>query len=284
MSDRGGWVSLSAAGRRGRCLTLGRGADVAILPSPLAPADCYLPTALRLAGHFRTHLIEMPGSGRSEQLDSPWSVSDYAGWAAAAISERGLTRPAVVAHSYSGAVGVVLAARHPESVGALVVVDSIGAGPNPPVRAVRGGLIDVTLDAWVVAARWHQVARNALNHWRNYVALLGEALRADVTAEARRVRAPVLLAWGAREHTMPPWAVQAFLSHLPDARLYLSPRGTHTWLVSQPDEFARAVAAFLTRGPSLTWAPAAAASAAAAAARPWAPPSARPSACPASAG
>jgi pimeloyl-ACP methyl ester carboxylesterase len=39
------------------------------------------------------------------------------------IRESGLDRPAVIGHSMGGAIGMMLAARHPEVVGRLMVVD-----------------------------------------------------------------------------------------------------------------------------------------------------------------
>jgi pimeloyl-ACP methyl ester carboxylesterase len=234
------------AGRRGRRLCLGRGEAIVLLASPLARGECYLPPGRRLAKRGRVHLLEMPGSGQGQRLASPWSLADYAAWSAGAIAECGLGRPAVIGHSYSGMVAVALAARHPERVGTLVVAGAPGAGaPASLGQAIRGAGLDLVLDLGLVALLWPCVAANLLTHRRNFLALLREALHADVTALARRVRAPALVAWGAREHTLPPEAAQVYAATLPDARAYVSPRGTHTWVISQPEEFARAVASFL---------------------------------------
>ncbi len=60
------------------------------------------------------------------------------------IAEQGLEKPAVVGHSMGGTIGMMLAARHPDAVGKLMVVDMIpfmGAmfaqpGSNPTAEAV----------------------------------------------------------------------------------------------------------------------------------------------------
>ena len=63
--------------------------------------------------------------------------------------------------------------------------------------------------------------------------------------ESGPVRAPALVAWGAVDHTLPVWAADAYAKILPRARTHVSPRGTHTWVVSRAEEFAAAVEAFL---------------------------------------
>lgn len=242
------WQRVGPAGRRGRCLSLGAGPDVAFFVSPLATAECYLPTAERLADRARAHLIEMPGSGRSEKLSAPWSLHDYADWAAAVIAERGLEAPVVLGHSYAGMVAVALAARYPERCGALVVADAPGAGvPASLWQGLRGAAVDIVLDLPIVLAKWHYVAGNALTHTRNFFRLVRESLRADVTDLAREVKAPALVVWGMRDHTLPPRGAERYATCLPGARTYLSRQGTHTWVVSQPDELARAVEAFLAQ-------------------------------------
>ena len=51
------------------------------------------------------------------------------------IREQGLNKPAVIGHSMGGTIGMMLAARHPDLVGRLMVVDMIpfmGAMFGPP--------------------------------------------------------------------------------------------------------------------------------------------------------
>jgi pimeloyl-ACP methyl ester carboxylesterase len=59
------------------------------------------------------------------------------------IGASGLTKPALVGHSMGGAIGMMIAARHPDLLGRLMVVDMhpfVGAwfgGPNATVESVR---------------------------------------------------------------------------------------------------------------------------------------------------
>src|SRR4051812_16522973 len=99
------WERAGPAGRRGRRLSLGSGPEMVLGGSPLAGAGCYLPTARALARRGRVHLLEVPGCGGSDRLSVPWSLVEYADWVAGVIAES-VGRPAVIGHSYGGAVAV----------------------------------------------------------------------------------------------------------------------------------------------------------------------------------
>jgi len=244
LSDR--WQKIGSPGQRGRILTLGRGRDVVFFASPLARGESYIPTARALGRYFRTHLIEMPGSGASTRLASPWSVNEYTAWAADTITARRLAGSAVIGHSYSGMVAIALAARHPELVRALIVADTSGAGePTSLLRGVGGALIDVMLDLGLVAVAWPHVVGDALIHRRNFFALLRESLTVDISALARQMSVPALVAWGGRSQFMRPTAAPTLAAWLPRSQVYVCARGAHTWVVSRAEEFAAAVAGSL---------------------------------------
>lgn len=237
-----------AAGRRGWYAAAGTGPAVVLLASPLARGKTYLATADRLVRDHRVYVVEPPGCGRGDRLPRPWAVGDYAAWTAALLDTLSIESAAVVGHSYSGAVVVVLAADHPARVGRIVVVDSIGAGtPHPLVPTFFKGLYDLWLEAPLVLRAWHHVVGTGIAHPRNFFALARESLTSDVTAAAARVRVPALLAWGRRDHTFPPRDAAAYAAHLPTAETYISPGGSHDWIISRADEFAAVFGRFIRR-------------------------------------
>ena len=230
-------------GVRGVYEEVGSGPPLVLLASPLARAKSYRPTAAALARTFRVLTVELPGSGRAA-AGSGWSVEGYAGWVAGFVRALGLSRPVVVGHSHGGAVAVVLAARHPEAVGRLVVADATGTGPHSALRVFASASLDVVLELDVVLSRWHHVVGNVFLHPRNFARQVRDALTADVRADAARVGVPTLVAWGSRDHTLPPRHAAEYARTLPGARVYLSARGSHNWLIQRPDEFVAVVSEF----------------------------------------
>jgi pimeloyl-ACP methyl ester carboxylesterase len=161
------------------------------------------------------------------------------------VAELGLSWPVLMGHSQAGPVGVVLAAHHRDAVGHLVLIDAMGTGPHSAVRVFTAGLVDLVREFGIVPGRWHHVVGNLLSRPRNFVRQVRDALAADTRAEAGRLAVPTLVAWGGRSVAFPPRPAGEYARCRPDARLYLSPRGCHDWLIARPDEFAAAVEAFV---------------------------------------
>lgn len=223
---------------------VGGGPPAVLLASPLALPATYRPTARALGRSFRVSTVGFPGSGRGERLRSGWSVEQYADWAAGFIATLGLDRPLVIGHSHSAAIAVVLAACDPDRVGRLVIADGTGTGPHPVARTVAGGMCDVLLDLGLVLSAWHHVAGNLVRHPANFCRGVRDSLECDVREDARRVKIPALVAWGVRDHTLPPRHAAEFAALLPGARVYFSAVGSHDWVITRADEFAAAVEAF----------------------------------------
>lgn len=103
----------------------GSGPDVLLIPGLSSSRDIWTPTAAALEGNYRVHLVQLNGfagapvGANGEGLVSAPVAEEIARY----IRENDLERPAIIGHSMGGSIGMMLAARHPESVGKLMVVD-----------------------------------------------------------------------------------------------------------------------------------------------------------------
>ena len=117
----------------------GAGADVVLIPGLTSHPEIWDTTAAHLVGTgHRVHRVWVSGfAGRPAGANA---TGDQVGQPVAAeiaryIREQGLVRPAVIGHSMGGWMGMVLAARNPELVSRLMVVDMMpfmGAMFGPP--------------------------------------------------------------------------------------------------------------------------------------------------------
>src|SRR5919112_4008412 len=72
---------------------------------------------------FRTYSVDLPGFGQSRNLR--WSrLDDIADQLAGWLGDEGLPRAHIAGHSLGGAVAARLAARHPDRIDRLVLVDA----------------------------------------------------------------------------------------------------------------------------------------------------------------
>lgn len=120
--------------------------DVILIPGLSSSPEVWDRLTEELKGRYRVHRIHVQGfagAPAKDNAEGPVSApvaEDIARY----IREQGLEKPAVIGHSMGGTIGMMLAARHPDSVGKLMVVDMVpfmGAmfaapGTNPTVESV----------------------------------------------------------------------------------------------------------------------------------------------------
>jgi pimeloyl-ACP methyl ester carboxylesterase len=236
------WVEVD--GVRAQVLEAGEGNVLLLLSSMLVRARSYLPLIRRLAAHFRVIAVELPGSGRSDAVPRPWTLAAYARWTARLMEQLRLERVLLVGHSNSGGVALLLAAQHGERVDRLVLADTIGARRERSIPRVVGARLVDALFEWSLNVRaWWHVAYNVLRHWRSFCHQVRVGSLAALLRWARRVRMPVLLAWGRRDHTMPLSCAHRLRESMPRAQVYVG-AGSHDWLITDSREFTQAVLAF----------------------------------------
>lgn len=141
----------------------GAGPDVILIPGLTSHPEIWDTTAAHLVGSgHRVHRVWVSGfAGRPAGANA---TGDQVGQPVAAeiaryIREQGLVRPAVIGHSMGGWMGMVLAARNPELVSRLMVVDMMpfmgamfgppGATPDqvrPVAEQIREGIRSTPVD------------------------------------------------------------------------------------------------------------------------------------------
>src|SRR5215216_1081227 len=88
---------------------------------------------------FRTYTVDLPGFGESRRVR--WSrLDDTADRIADWLADEGLPPAHIAGHSLGGAVAARLAARHPDRIDRLVLVDAAirRRGTRATARRVRG--------------------------------------------------------------------------------------------------------------------------------------------------
>ena len=106
-------------------VTRGTGPDIILVHGLAAHRDVWRSIAETLDDRYRLHLVQVNGFAGAEpgaNADGP-VVAPVAEELVRYIREAGLTRPAVVGHSMGGTIAMLMAARHPDVVGRVLVVD-----------------------------------------------------------------------------------------------------------------------------------------------------------------
>lgn len=141
--------------------TTGSGPDVILIPGLASSPEVWQTTVAAVPG-YRYHLVQVKGfSGTAPEANGSGPVVvPLAEEIARYIADTGLDKPAIVGHSMGGTLGMLIATRHPDRVGKLMVVDMFpfigamfggpGATPDsvrPMAEMVRAGISSATGEA-----------------------------------------------------------------------------------------------------------------------------------------
>ncbi len=171
MTDAGAkirWVELPG-GNPARVYLHGLGAMSAAYYAAVAPDP-------RLGGH-RSLLVDLLGFGLSDRpADFDYTLDGHAEALSRALRTAAVVGAEVVAHSMGGAVAIVLAARYPELVSKLVLVDA-NLDPYVPKRMPGSSGIATYTEAEFLEGGWDETRDRVGEHWWSTMRLAGrEAL------------------------------------------------------------------------------------------------------------
>jgi pimeloyl-ACP methyl ester carboxylesterase len=196
------------------------------------------------ADSFRTYAVDLPGFGESRGVR--WSrLDDIADRLADWLVDEGVSRAHVAGHSLGGAVAARLAARHPDHIDRLVLVDAAIrlqwtrtiARPAHVMRGIgRGSLEFAPL-----------LVRDLLRcRPRSFVAATVDALQTDWEPHLKQITAPTLVVWGERDAIMPRALGHEIAAVVPGARLITLAEAGHNPMWDRADAFNAEVLRFLT--------------------------------------
>ena len=231
-----------AGGHRIGWLETGAGPPVVLVHGLGTSGAWWSPSIPGLARHHRLLVVDLVGFGASR--GQPFRLEAAAGQLGAWADEIGLERAAFVGHSMGGLVVADLAARRPELVERLVLVDS--AGLALPQR-VSGHLRNVLHGGRFLPLRAFPVAvLCALQCGPLTIARAAhQVLATDLGDRLGSITAPTLVVWGARDRLLPPDFGRRVAAAIPGSRFVSIEDAGHSPMWEQPAGFQRTVAAFL---------------------------------------
>lgn len=200
-----------------------------------------------LARDYRVIIPELVGFGQTPagaRLPSMAETADLLdGW----MRAMRVRRVHLIGHSMGGQISVHLAARHPERLHRLVLVDAAGVPrERSPGALLRFAVELVPLWHWGDPAFLPTMARDAWS--AGPLTVLGairHILRDDVRALLPRVEAPTLVLWGERDTLVPLVDARTFRESIPRAELAVLRGASHNPMVDRPGDFNRIVLRFL---------------------------------------
>jgi pimeloyl-ACP methyl ester carboxylesterase len=264
---------VKANGVRLRVTEAGFGPPLVLLHDLFVDHRTWDGAADELATDFRVVAPDFPGFGESEKPQArrfAYDVDAFAEVVADLYAGLDLGRAAVIGHGLGGAVAITLAARHPELVSRLVLVDAMCFEANLDVR--RQIVLLPVVGGFVLKQMWNRATFRALFKGTmlpgratfpiekvdayydafNEPASRGSALAAlratvdtrPIVAMTARISVPTLVVWGRRDRLFPAALGQRLARHIRGAGFELMDAG-HAPHEERHLEFAEIVCRFL---------------------------------------
>jgi pimeloyl-ACP methyl ester carboxylesterase len=227
-----------------------------------------------LRGRYRCIAYDHRGQGKSEVTRSGYDMDTLAADAGALIEQLGAAPVHFVGLSMGGFVGMRVAARRPELVRSLVLVET-ASDAEPRRSALKygamsfltrflgtGPFVPAVMKIMFARPFREDPARAALRE-----GLIGEIRGADLTglrravsgvvrrepvpaAELARIRAPTLVLSGDQDSAVVPARSRRTADQIPGARFVSIPRAGHTSSIEEPEAINRALLDFWTSLPN----------------------------------
>jgi len=218
-----------------------------------------LPIYRYLAPNYAVYALDFPGCGGSDQPPVPWGVGEYVQLVLDWLDALQIKRATFIGHSHGGRVSLLLAARHPERVKRLILVDSAGIrSPRnfryyrrvyfykvakrvialPGIRryqpALRKGLMRL-----LGAEDYGNVPPGVMQ--ATFVKLVNEDLRPLL----KSIKAPSLLIWGENDQDTPVSDGKIMEQEIPDAGLVVFKGAGHFSYLDCFPQFCAVISSFL---------------------------------------
>lgn len=275
-----GWqaqAAPAAAADRIAVTVTGKGPDVVLIPGLASSGAVWDATVKQISDRYRVHVVQVAGfagapvagNGEGPVLEPLVAAVD------AYIVSAGLRSPAVIGHSMGGLTGLMLARRHPASVGRLMIVDSLPfypvlfssaatvEGVRPQAAAMRDGMLALSPEAYAAqqAMTLPRMVKSpeglkAVMAWsgassQSVVArAFYDVLTTDLRDALATISTPTTMlypydpAMGVPSATVDGTYGSAYAG-LPNARLERIDGSFHFIMIDQPQAFAAAVERFL---------------------------------------
>ncbi|MCU1280693.1 MAG: Alpha/beta hydrolase fold protein [bacterium] len=220
-----------------------------------------------LSSSFRCIAYDHRGQGRSATSPAPYDMERLASDAATLIEKLGATPCHFVGLSMGGFVGIRLAARRPELLRSLTLVESAADGEprwNVPkyramalimrtfgIRPLVGAVMKIMFGRTFLRDAARAPLRDkmrgellALDPARVEAALDAVIRRRPILDELSRIATPTQVLHGDEDRAIVMPRAQQMARAIAGARLVVIPRAGHTSSVEEPEAITRALAAF----------------------------------------
>ena len=261
----------TTTGRRVRLARLGTGPPLVLLHGYPDNLQIWCKAAPQLAEHFEVLAVDWPGLGYSDPWPGGATPMHLADRLRQLLDAWLIERASVVGLDMGGQPALAFAARHPQRIQRLVVVNSLVFGEEETsweIRILRKfgwnrfilrwlpGVVfrraertflprGVRLPSELRADLWESFRRRAVRRFLIKMCAGYQGTLPRLPALYRQITCPTLVLWGEQDRHFPPVQAARLHAAVAGSCLHLLPGGTHWMAWHRADEVAGRIRSFL---------------------------------------
>jgi 3-oxoadipate enol-lactonase len=245
----------------------GAGPPLLLVHGLMITGEMFAPVLDRLAARRRVIVPDLRGHGRSRGLPPPYTVPRLARDLARLLDHLDVPSAAVLGYSQGGAVAQQLALDHPDRCHRLVLACTYAFNMATLREKLEGRLVPLFIRALgmprfarlvisrglkrVDAGRAGDVVRLIADQDADLmIAAWRAAMAFDSPDRLSAIACPTLVIAGSEDTAVPFHHARMLHDGIPASRLVVIERADHALIWARPDDFTRAVAAFLDESSS----------------------------------
>lgn len=245
-------------GQNIRFIEAGQGPAVILLHGLGSVKEIWSANIGALSAKYHVYAPDQIGFGHSDKPLLDYKIVTFVDFLHAFMQSQNLSKATLVGNSLGGWIAIDFAARHPEMVDKLVLVDSAGlpwekapaVDLNPSSLADMRALLDsIFYDKKMASEEF--VLQAFTNHVRNndgYTiqrTLAGFAQNQFEDAKLSSIHAPTLVVWGREDELIPASRGEKLRDGIPGAKFVVFEQCGHVPQLEKPADFNRALFDFL---------------------------------------
>lgn len=249
----------------------GSGEPLILIPYLSADNTCYAFQVAEYAKHFTCISVDLRGTGESDKPDGDYSTELYADDVAALMDAIGIARAHVSGMSLGGAIGMWLAAKHPEKVKTLSIhgawtrsdqyIDTVVKSWQVLAKGF-GSVPDMVIEGifpWCFTPELYATNYDLIKSLAAFVrsrppmsvdAFMKQSnavLAHDVEAQLTRITAPTQITFGRHDQVTSVRFAKPLQAGIRNSELYIFETASHASIYEVTEEFNQSTLEFLQR-------------------------------------
>ena len=220
----------------------GVGSTVIFLHGWGGSVDSFKGTYAHMSRYMKAVNLDFTGFGRSEPPETPLTVYDYAEKVRRLIGYLNCGAVVLIGHSFGGRIALILAAKYPDLIRAVILIDAAGLKPRRTLKYFYRKLRFIAAKFFVKIGikRAASLQKYGSPDYRTLSGVMKKTfvnvIKEHLHAYTDMIKCPALIIWGSRDRDTPPYMARQLKAHIKDSRLVIFKGAGHYSYIDRFEE------------------------------------------------